>query len=810
MIKLSSLLTEEEMSMSSFNKKSNDCFFANASSSVNLLCPKRLSHLNFKNINNLAKHNLVSGLPSLTFFKDKNYSACEKGKHHRASFKTKRSFSINKSLHLFHMDLFRPVKPQTISHNRYTIVIVDEYSRYTCVFFLKKKSDASECIMSFIIKMENFNEVRVKELISDNGTEFKNHKLEEFCDEKGISQNFSSPCTPEQNGVSERRNITLIEAARTMLNSAKLPKQFWERLSTLPATHKIDPSYFHMFGCPSHIHNHKDHLGKFDKKADDGIFLGYSIIAKAFRVFNIKRHEMEETVHVTFSEDAEAISQSSTKDPVEFTKADNHLALNEPDQTESANLLEQAEPQTNKLIEALEEDEWIIAMQKELNQLKRNKVWTLVPKPHEEVYVQQLPGFESNEYPNHVSKLDKALYGLSICEEKYVKDLLKKYDVADCASVKCLMLPPNNLGPNESGVSVNETLFRAKAEYVATTGCCAQVLWIKSQLADYDVLYNKVPIFCDNTSAIAISNNPVLHSRTKHIDIRALTLQATAMYVEYLKELWYTSEVEEETKTITFLLSWWDKPLFFTQDEFISTIGLPICKDVVPLPPKETVRAGLASLGLFDNDKPTLSSTNLVNSFSLKMNNDLTLVKPHTITTASFQKTLASEVPLTSHMLKVAKLSKEPEQSLLPPSREMNANDTSDKSLSRAYVQPVIQSKATTDIKTKKKKIPPSSKPKSPYKVRVILPKKQVAETRHTNVTVAAADATKSLEASKLAEEQGNQPSTAKAVKVLDQHVEEEKDDEFVAMEEVDKEQSLEIPTVEQQLDKADKLNKAV
>ncbi|GJW57800.1 retrovirus-related pol polyprotein from transposon TNT 1-94, partial [Tanacetum coccineum] len=114
--------------MSSFNKEINACFFAKASSSVNWLWQKRLSHLNFKNINNLAKHNLVSGLPSLNFSKDKNCSACEKGKHHRASFKTKRSFSINKSLHLLHVDLFGPVKPQTISHNKYTLVIVDEYS----------------------------------------------------------------------------------------------------------------------------------------------------------------------------------------------------------------------------------------------------------------------------------------------------------------------------------------------------------------------------------------------------------------------------------------------------------------------------------------------------------------------------------------------------------------------------------------------------------------------------------------------------------------------------------------------------------
>ncbi|GJZ92225.1 retrovirus-related pol polyprotein from transposon TNT 1-94 [Tanacetum coccineum] len=124
--------------------------------------------------------------------------------------------------------------------------------------------------------MENINEVRVKELRSDNGTEFRNHKLKEFYDEKGNSQNFSSPCTTKQNVVAERRNETLIEAARTMLNSANLPKQFWgEAVNTTCYTQnryfivkrhgKIaydvlrgrspDISYFYEFGCPVHIHN---------------------------------------------------------------------------------------------------------------------------------------------------------------------------------------------------------------------------------------------------------------------------------------------------------------------------------------------------------------------------------------------------------------------------------------------------------------------------------------------------------------------------------------------------------------------------
>ncbi|GJR20200.1 retrovirus-related pol polyprotein from transposon TNT 1-94 [Tanacetum coccineum] len=185
---------------------------------LNWLWHKRLAHLNFKIINKLAKQNLVIGLPSLSYSKDKPCSSCEKGKHHRAGFKTKQTSSIKKCLHLLYMDLFGPVTPRSINHEKYTRVIVDEYSRYTWVYFLKMKSQAPETIMSFIKRVENQNDIKVKQLRTDNGTEFRNNILVNFCDEKGISQNFSSPYTPEQNGVAERKNRTLIEAARTMLS----------------------------------------------------------------------------------------------------------------------------------------------------------------------------------------------------------------------------------------------------------------------------------------------------------------------------------------------------------------------------------------------------------------------------------------------------------------------------------------------------------------------------------------------------------------------------------------------------------------
>ncbi|GJZ61413.1 retrovirus-related pol polyprotein from transposon TNT 1-94 [Tanacetum coccineum] len=207
----------------------------NANKEIVLIAPRRndvyvldmLSHLKFKNINKLAKQNKVLGLPSLVYSKDKPCSTCEKGKHRRASFKTKQNFSIRKCLHLLHMDLFRPVSPVSINHEKYTLVIVDEYSRYTWVHFLKNKSQAPEMIMSFIKMVENQNDVKVKQIRIDNGTEFRNHELESFCNEKEISHNFSSPYTPEQNGVAERKNRTVIEASRTMLNGSILSKHFW-------------------------------------------------------------------------------------------------------------------------------------------------------------------------------------------------------------------------------------------------------------------------------------------------------------------------------------------------------------------------------------------------------------------------------------------------------------------------------------------------------------------------------------------------------------------------------------------------------
>ncbi|GJY24617.1 retrovirus-related pol polyprotein from transposon TNT 1-94 [Tanacetum coccineum] len=259
------------------------------------------------------------------------------------------------------------------------------------------------------------------------------------------------------------------------------------------------------------------------------------------------------------------------------------------------NFLSEEEPK--KLSKALKLPGWVDAMQYELNQFARNKVWTLVPTPYgktiigpkwvfrnkrdktriviqnkarliaqgynqqegidydetfapfarleairiflafatymnfivyqmdvksaflndklkEEVYVKQPPGFESNEFPNHVCKLDKSLYGLKQAPRAWY---LKGTPSLGLWYPKCSSF---NLKGYSDSDYVGYNMDRKSTSGAVVTGCCANILWMKSQLTDYDIIYEKVPIFCDNTSAIAISNNPVLHSRIKHIDIR--------------------------------------------------------------------------------------------------------------------------------------------------------------------------------------------------------------------------------------------------------------------------------------------------
>nr|GEX54097.1 putative ribonuclease H-like domain-containing protein [Tanacetum cinerariifolium] len=205
------------------------CLLAKAFSSQSWLWHQRLSHLNFASIYNLVKNNLVQGLPKMKFEKDHLCSAYEQGKIHQKHHKSKTDFASNKPLYLLHIDLCGPMRVKSINGKRYVLVVVDDYSWYTWVFFLHYKDEASEVIISFIKKIQVNLQLQVQRVRTDNGTEFKNKTLAKFFDEVGITQQFSAARTQQQNGVVERRNQTLVEATRTMLTFANLPSFLWAK-----------------------------------------------------------------------------------------------------------------------------------------------------------------------------------------------------------------------------------------------------------------------------------------------------------------------------------------------------------------------------------------------------------------------------------------------------------------------------------------------------------------------------------------------------------------------------------------------------
>ncbi|GJY14021.1 putative ribonuclease H-like domain-containing protein [Tanacetum coccineum] len=239
-------------------KRGLTCHFSKATSDESKLWHRRLCHLNIKTMNKLVKGNLVRGLPSKLFENDETCVACQKRKQHRASY---------------------------------------DYSRFTWVFFLATKDETSGILKSFITGIENLVDHKVKVIRCDNRTKFKNREMNQFCEMKGILRQYSIARTPQQNGVAEAVNTACYVQNRALVVKPhnKTPYElFHGRTPTL--------SFMRPFGCPVTTLNTIDHLGKFNGKADEGFFVGYSLNSKAFRVFNSRTMIVEENLHIRFNE----------------------------------------------------------------------------------------------------------------------------------------------------------------------------------------------------------------------------------------------------------------------------------------------------------------------------------------------------------------------------------------------------------------------------------------------------------------------------------------------------------------------------
>jgi hypothetical protein len=257
------------------------------------------------------------------FEKDRVCSACQAGKQVGTHHPHKNIMTTDRPLELLHMDLFGPITYISIGVSKYCLVIMDDYSRFTWVFFLQEKSQTQETLKGFLRQAQNEFGLRIKKIRSDNGTEFKNSQIEGFLEEEGIKHEFSSPYTPQQNGVVERKNRTLLDMARTMLDEYKTSDRFWaEAINTacyainrlylhrilkktsyeLLTSKKPNVSYFRVFGSKCFILVKRGRKSKFAPKVVEGFLLGYDSNTRAYRVFNKSTRLAEVSCDIVFDE----------------------------------------------------------------------------------------------------------------------------------------------------------------------------------------------------------------------------------------------------------------------------------------------------------------------------------------------------------------------------------------------------------------------------------------------------------------------------------------------------------------------------
>jgi transposase InsO family protein len=295
-----------------------------------------------RNLHKFQKDDHILGLTNIVFEKDRSYGACQAGKQVRAHHHVKNIMTTTGPLEMLHIDLFGPVAYISIGSNKHGLVIVDDYSHFTWVLFLQDKSETQEVLKKFMKRAQNEFDVKVKKIRSDNGTEFKNTQIEDFLDEEGIKPGLSPPYTPQQNRVVKRKNHTLIEMTRTMLDKYKTSYRFWaEAINTvchatnrlylhkllkktsykLLTSNKCNVSYFLVFRSNCYVLHKRSKYSKFASKVYEAFLLGYDSNSRTYHVLNVTTDCVETMCDAVFDE-----TNVSQKEQVDLDFVDDEQA----------------------------------------------------------------------------------------------------------------------------------------------------------------------------------------------------------------------------------------------------------------------------------------------------------------------------------------------------------------------------------------------------------------------------------------------------------------------------------------------------
>ena len=284
---------------------------------------RRYGHLSLSGLKILQQKKMVKGLPRLKAL----VKVCEDrlvGKQLRDPFPKENTFRASTILQLVHADICGPISHMSNSKKRYLITFIDDYSRKTWVYFLVEKSEAFTIFKSYKARVEKETGACIRSLRTDRGGEFTSQEFTTFCNIHGIQRQLTSVYTPQQNGVAERKNRTIMNMVRSMLSEKKIPRTFWpeavnwtihvlNRSPTLVVRSmtleeawsgsKPSMEHFRVFGCFSHVHIPHNKRVKLDSKSSKCILLGVSEESKAYRLFNPLSQKIVISRDVVFEED---------------------------------------------------------------------------------------------------------------------------------------------------------------------------------------------------------------------------------------------------------------------------------------------------------------------------------------------------------------------------------------------------------------------------------------------------------------------------------------------------------------------------
>ena len=292
---------------------------------------RRYGHLNPQSLRKLQSEEMVTGMDGGLSSDIGVCEPCAEGKQHRVPFSKSGGKRAQKILGLVHSDVCGKMSTKSLGGAEYFVTFIDDKSRMVWVYPIKTKDQVFEKFTEWKALVENATGEKLKTLRTDNGGEYTAKVFEQYLVEHGIKHEYTVPKTPEQNGVAERMNRTIVEMARSMLCEAKLPKRFWgEAVSTAVYLRNRSPTvavkgmtpyqcwsgekpevgHLRVFGCVAYAHIPKDERAKFSSKARKCVFLGYGGSVKAYRLYDMDRGKVIHSRDVIFNEQEPAMCET--------------------------------------------------------------------------------------------------------------------------------------------------------------------------------------------------------------------------------------------------------------------------------------------------------------------------------------------------------------------------------------------------------------------------------------------------------------------------------------------------------------------